>query len=245
MIFKTLGKSLVSAAAVTGLLAAGLVAGPAVESAQTRNVACDIKYPNSVVTVTRLNLERKGGMYGIRNSAFVKVTSDTGRAPRGNVQVTIVGVASYTVRLQGGEGSVNFPRFLPAKETYKIRASYSPPKCSQFMPSRSAQNFYTVKAVRTTMDLGAPDIRKGQRQTVSVAMDSATNVTPRGKVRVRLIKNDEIRRQRWATLSGGEADVNMGKVRRRGVWTAQVNYFGGKNFRNSEDSTKFNVRKRR
>ena len=76
MFLKALAKSAAVSAAVGGLLAAAVVSGPAVTSAAPtfENVACGVEYPASVATSTALSLERAGGMYGVQNSALVKVS---------------------------------------------------------------------------------------------------------------------------------------------------------------------------
>jgi hypothetical protein len=241
MFTKKLIKSFSGAAAVGGLLAAGLVAGPATTFT---NVAC-AQYPSSVPTTTDITLSGSGGQYGAPARATVSVDSGVGSPKGGQVRINIVGAGDYTVPIQGENGStfINIPKNLPAGETYEIRARYLAPGCSQFQDS-SDTAFYTVTPARTSTVVTGPNRIRGQRPVARVTVDATTAATPVGLARVKLIRGGTVRDAKTVRLESGSAAVKFAATRGVGRWSFDVTYVSNSNFRNSKDATSFRVTRR-
>jgi hypothetical protein len=246
MFKRILFKSVAGAAAAGTILAgAAAMTAPVVTtvSPEITNVACHLKYPNSAVTLTRLTLDRSIGQYGSNNGAHVRVTSDTGQ-PNGQVTVRIVGLRSWTVHLHNGRAAVSFPFHMDAQHTYTVRSHYTPPSCSHYKASSSDAKFYTVRKADThVIRLHARDISGGENPRVSAEVTSATGQTPRGDVRVKLFKNNEVRQVMVVGLRGGEMTAEFDAVTGRGNWDVRVAYLGNSDYQRDSSSTTFRVRR--
>jgi len=220
---KSFTRSVARIAVIGSVLAAAQLMVPV-------GIAAADPYPNSVATVTHLNLERNIAQYGANTTATVRVT-DGGLAgtPVGTITLRVFGDVQ-TEQLSGGTASFTLPRRLPAQETYTVRAYYHAPAESRYMDSRDSTNYTVVKA-NTTAHVRAADVTRDERPRVHVRVTSATGLTPHGDVRVRLIKNGDVRRSTIVTLRDGEATVSFRPVWGLGEWTARVVYLGNDNFR--------------
>lgn len=229
---------------VARIVAIGSVLAVAQLMAPAGNAAVIVKadpYPNSVATVTHLNLGRNIAQYGAITRAFVRVT-DGGLAgtPNGIIVLRVVGEDVQTKPLVDGRAVFTLPRRLPAQETYTVRASYHAPAESQYRDSSDSTSYTVVKA-NTTAHATARDISRDERPRVHVRVTSDTGLTPRGDVRVRLIKDGDVRRSKTVALNAGEATVFFRRVSELGEWTAKVVYLGNHNFQRDTDRDTFRV----
>lgn len=228
---------------VSRIVAIGSVLAAAQLLAPAGNAAVIVKadrYPNSVATVTHLNLQRNIAQYGAITRARVRVT-DGGLAgtPHGTITLRVFGHVQ-TKRLFDGRAVFTLPRRLPAQATYTVRANYRAPAESRYRNSSDSASYTVVKA-NTTAHARARDIARSERPHVHVRVSSDTGLTPRGDVRVRLIKNGDVRRSKTVTLQDGEAVVSFRRVRALGQWTAKVRYLGNANFQRDTDWDTFRV----
>jgi uncharacterized protein YwbE len=230
---------------VTGLVAASLAASPSLVTSAPELRQVTNHYEGTVATTTDVALNRYGGQYGHANGATVTVSrTDSGDGqPNGRVRIQLVGVETWTVRLSGGGASVDFPRRLPAGESYTVRASYLPPDGSLFHES-SGTAYYTVVQARTTTAARAADIRVGEVARARVSVDSETGLTPRGSVRAVLTRNGDRVDAVTVDLEDGAATARFGQINRRGTYDVSARFLSGDNFKDSTDETTFSVRRR-
>lgn len=246
MLKKVLFKSVASTAAVGTVLAGVALAPVATESPAIRNVACaDAGYAGSITTKTDQRLSRYLGQYGSVNVSHVTVTADEGQLD-GDVVVRIPRRFRKVVPLRAdGTVNVRLPRRLRAGNTYRVVAKYLP-ACGADDEFRSSRNVdhYTVKKAWTEVTPRARNIRRGQRPTVNVDVASSTGVVVRGgKVRIRLIKNGNVRAVKTVRVRGGDASATFRKVWQRGRWRVKAIYLGNRNFARDAGVTRFRVRR--
>jgi len=244
MFKKVLLRSVAGATALGSMLAVSLVATPAVVTSapDIRNVACSLQYPGSVSTNTTVATTRGVAGYGAATTATATVTrDDAGRNPRGTVRFVLRGAVNktWTVRVRQGRASVTLPRTLPARNTYRVTAYYFPPSCSIFKRS-DGTTYYTVYKAGTRTRVSAPNIRRYQKPTANVVVRST--LTPRGKVRIVLVRKGNQVAAQTKRLRGGRTSATFRKVR-PGYYKMKVRYLGAKNFRPSSGADGFRVRR--
>jgi hypothetical protein len=250
MFKKILLKSVVGATAVGSALTMSAVAAPSVVTSapELNNVACSEQYPGSVSTTTQLKLSRAIAQYGSTNVAHVTVSGDkAGSKANGSVTFTLSGEGvseSWTKSVKGGQASVTLPRKLAAGNTYTVRAKYTPGDCSVFKGSESKAAYYSVNKANTMRRVHAPNVDRGQRARVSVAVSSARPgmFTPRGQVRIVLSRRGEKLAVKTLRLEDGRVRASFGKLR-PGSYDVVVRYFGTGNFRSTRGTDGFRVRR--
>jgi len=230
---KSFTRSVARVAAIGSVLAAAQLLAPA-------GVAAADPYPNSVATVTHLNLTQYIAQYGDITRARVRVT-DGGLAgtPDGSITLRVFGHVR-TKQLSNGRAVFRLPRRLPAQATYTVRAKYHAPAGSRYMESRRHTHYTVVKA-NTTAHARAHDVTRHHRPFVHVRVNSDTGLTPHGDVRVRLMKNGHPRRSTTGTLVHGVVNVTFNPVWGLGEWTAKVIYLGHPNFQRDVVRNTFRV----
>ena len=253
MFVKSLIRSVATVTAVGSALAVAQVAGPVgtTVTAQPENAAMVLtadRYPNSVVTSTRLTLRRSLGQYGTYNRAYVHVTRNSNvlGAPNGRARVTIANVGTYTGRLSDGKVAFTLPRAMRAGKTFRVWATYLRPSSgSQFMASSSPVKFYTVMKAITQV---APTVRRtprGTRPRVNLRVSAASGIQVNaGRARVGLYKDGHLVRRKVVRVRDGRARATFARVYARGIWDVNVTYRGTSNFRSDSVSTWFRVTRR-
>jgi hypothetical protein len=250
MFKKILLKSVVGATAVGSALTMSAVAAPSVltSAPEISNVACSEQYPGSVSTTTQLKLSRAIAQYGSTNVAHVTVSGEkAGDKANGSVTFTLTGGGvseSWTKSVKGGQASVTLPRKLAADNTYTVRAEYTAGECSVFKDSESKAAYYSVNKANTMRRVNAPNVDRGQRARVTVAISSARPgmFTPRGQVRIVVSRGGDKLATKTVRLEGGRALVKFGKFR-PGSYDVAVRYFGTGNFKGARGTDGFRVRR--
>lgn len=243
MFVKTLLRAAVMPAVVTGLVGASLAASPSLVTSAPELRQVDHPYESTIATTTQLGLDRYGGEYGQANGANVRVTSVDG-TPNGRVRIRLEGVDTWTVSLSGGKASVDFPRRLPANETYSVTAIYLPGDDSNYIGSDDSAS-YIVKRATTRTVTSAADIRVGEVGKARVRVDATeSSVTPVGTVRAVLTRNGNRIAADTVRLEDGVAVARFGRITRRGTYDVRASYDASNdNFRNSSDAAEFAARR--
>lgn len=241
MFKKFLLRSLAGATAIGSALALSLVATPGglPSAPEIRNVSC-VQYPSRAATTTDVSVPWAAA-YGTATRATATVSSGAG-TPTGSVKFILLNdsgsvLDTWTKDLSSGKASVWLPRSLPAGQTYTVRGRYDP-GCSPFAGSGDTA-YYTVEKATTTTSVNAPDVKRGADARVSVVVSSKV-FTPRGNVRIIVVRNGMVIASTTRTLSRGRASATFGKYR-VGSYTAKATYLGARNFSRSQGSDGFHV----
>ncbi len=241
MLRHAFGRAVAALTTIGSVSTLALVAVAAPASAAS--ICSNPGYPAPVATSTSLSLTRTVGQYGAVNVASVRVSSGAG-TPTGTVRITVSNGASYQASLdRSGFAQRQLPRGLTAQHTYKVSARYDGQGSCR--PSGPVSKYYTVvKAGTDVRGLVARDIRKGGRPSVAGRVTSYTGVTPSGSVLVKLVKNGHVEKSKTVTLRDGRFRATFGRTSDTGGWTVKAAYLGNRNFKDSSDSTTFQVTRR-
>lgn len=236
MFTRVLGK------AVAGTAAAALMMVPAATAVSPqlvdhRSGGCGTSgYPSSVATETDLTLDYAAAPYGSKNWAYVDVDSLGAGSPRGQVTLTIEGVRSYTMGLNGaGQAKRPLPRWLKPN-TYEITAYYRGK--GQCAPS-SDNAFYTVMPADTAVSARVLNGKKAKFGAKLVG-SGGTRVSD-GEAEFFVKDTDgETRRRGSSDVRKGWAAVDLWNLP-AGDYSLIVVYRGTSNFNEGGDSVDFQV----
>jgi hypothetical protein len=214
----------VATAAISVVLAGTTFAVvPSATAAPSEQRGC--QYPAKFTTATDVDLNRKKVQYGKNIFARVEVyvPGSPRVAPSGSVTVRVDGKSRAGSLNKKGVVRLRLPSLGAGKFT--VRANYNP-TCRFTASSDTAQLRIWKAKAKVKVNVG--NVERGDKPKVRVKVRTATGVTARGDVKVRIWKGGASNAKK-VDLRRGNGVAKLAKVKKLGKWKVKASYSGTKN----------------